>query len=463
MDLLAGFDAVIVFACSVLAKIVYVDIYLGEARGFGDFLAIGALGALFASLFFRLRIPYDMVGLHRGIRVRPAAVIGGLAFSMIIIITLGFLLHIAHFYSRAWILIWTCFSFIGIVTTRVIAGRILGRLARRGFFKQHIAILGGGAGVGQMLDGFNSDLERFELFGVFSEISLESSGSETTDCIPVDGDLDDLVGHCRQGRVDLVVVTIPVSERDRLKRAIEILDQLPTRICLYADFVDIRFRRPSIQRLGSVNLIEIQKTPLSGGQLLIKSVMDYLFSAMLLLLLSPMLLLIAVLIKLDTPGPVLFWQKRQGFNRGVIEMAKFRTMIADQSEDSGVERQATRTDRRVTSVGRFLRRTSLDELPQLYNVLKGEMSLIGPRPHALFTDDEYVEIIDKYASRHKVKPGITGWAQVNGWRGGIGGPEAMEKRIEHDLYYIDHWSIWLDIRILLLLTLPAVLNRKNAY
>jgi putative colanic acid biosynthesis UDP-glucose lipid carrier transferase len=179
------------------------------------------------------------------------------------------------------------------------------------------------------------------------------------------------------------------------------------------------------------------------------------------LLLIPILALIALAIKLDSPGPVFFRQRRYGFNNNAIVVWKFRTMKADMVRDDTVVPQATRNDPRVTRVGRFLRRTSLDELPQIFNVLRGEMSLVGPRPHAVAHNEQYAKIIDDYLSRHRVKPGITGWAQVNGLRGETDTPEKMRERVQFDLYYIDNWSFWLDLKIMALTPFAAI--NRNAY
>jgi putative colanic acid biosynthesis UDP-glucose lipid carrier transferase len=188
--------------------------------------------------------------------------------------------------------------------------------------------------------------------------------------------------------------------------------------------------------------------------------MDYTLTLVALVLLAPLFLAIAIAIKLDSPGPVFFRQRRDGYNGSVIRVLKFRTMTV--TEDGPVIRQAVPDDPRITRVGRFLRRTSLDELPQLFTVLSGEMSLVGPRPHAVAHGREYARLLDQYVLRHRMKPGLTGWAQVNGYRGATEDPELMRKRVEHDIYYIENWSIWLDIEILIR-TVLVVLRGHNAY
>jgi exopolysaccharide biosynthesis polyprenyl glycosylphosphotransferase len=202
--------------------------------------------------------------------------------------------------------------------------------------------------------------------------------------------------------------------------------------------------------------------PLSSQKTIGKS--DRLLASFTLLLLAPLMLILAVMIKLDSPGPVLFRQKRYGYNNRLIEVFKFRSMYHHQ-RDADAERQTTRDDDRITRVGRFIRRTSLDELPQLFNVLLGSMSMVGPRPHATATKAAgilFEDAVQEYTSRHRVKPGITGWAQVNGYRGETDTPEKIEKRVEFDLEYIEQWSVWFDLYILLR-TVPAVLFTREAY
>jgi putative colanic acid biosynthesis UDP-glucose lipid carrier transferase len=189
-----------------------------------------------------------------------------------------------------------------------------------------------------------------------------------------------------------------------------------------------------------------------------KLALDYVVGTISLILFAPLMLAVAVAIKLESPGPVFFRQRRHGYNHRLIDVYKFRSMTVAENGDHVV--QAKKNDARVTRVGKFLRRTSLDELPQLFNVLKGEMSLVGPRPHAVAHNQHYRERLQRYANRHCVKPGMTGWAQVNGFRGPTEDPEKMRKRVEADLYYIENWSLWLDIKILALTPLVGFVHRN---
>lgn len=219
------------------------------------------------------------------------------------------------------------------------------------------------------------------------------------------------------------------------------------------------FRGPS-RELGPSICIELQRGPLTGLECIAKRSMDIVVASMAILALAPLGILVAAAIKLDSPGPVLFRQRRCGFNGRCFQILKFRTMTV--LEDGLSIAQAQSCDARFTRLGKWLRRTSIDEIPQLINVLQGSMSLIGPRPHAVAHDMQFVEQVQDYALRHRVKPGLTGWAQVHGYRGQTATPEAIERRVEHDLWYIDHWSLTLDLKIMML-TAVEILRARNAY
>jgi exopolysaccharide biosynthesis polyprenyl glycosylphosphotransferase len=235
-------------------------------------------------------------------------------------------------------------------------------------------------------------------------------------------------------------------------------------IYISADIGGMRFDLSDLQAIGGSPVVTIRRRPLDDWQQLQKALFDRLVGGMLLLSMCPILLLVALIIRLDSSGPILFRQPRMGLNNRVFIVYKFRSM-ADDSDPTSLygARQAKRSDPRLTRVGKYLRRYSIDELPQLLNVMKGEMSLVGPRPHPLNTgvgDQLFHEVVDNYAERHRVLPGITGWAQVNGWRGETIVPEQIEQRVAHDLHYIDNWSLVLDIRILLLTIAREIISEK---
>ena len=253
----------------------------------------------------------------------------------------------------------------------------------------------------------------------------------------------------------------------------------PTDITLAPDHVAYRLIDRRVHQFAGLPMITVAERPLGGWSYFVKAIEDRVLAVIAMILFLPAMLVISLLIRLDSPGPALFRQPRYGFNNNIFNVYKFRTMyqgpppglaapppegqaIAGEAAGIGGLAQATRQDPRVTRIGRFLRRTSLDELPQIFNVLRGEMSMVGPRPHAIAHNEEFAKIIDQYMGRHRVKPGITGWAQINGLRGETDTPEKMERRVQADLYYIENWSIWLDMRILFRTLFVGFVN-ENAY
>ena len=227
------------------------------------------------------------------------------------------------------------------------------------------------------------------------------------------------------------------------------LRHLPVDVSWAPELPDLRTPILGVVQVGEIPLIRLVRRPLDGWRYVLKSVEDQVLAAGMLVVAAPAMLGIALAVKLDSPGPVFYRQHRRGFSGEPIALLKFRTMFVEQCDppDASEITQASRGDPRVTRIGRFLRRTSLDELPQLFNVLRGEMSVIGPRPHAVAHDRHYADLIDDYLGRHRVKPGMTGWAQVHGYRGETRTIDQMRRRIELDLEYIDQWSLWLDLQI----------------
>jgi len=268
----------------------------------------------------------------------------------------------------------------------------------------------------------------------------------------------------RRNRVDLLVVTLPLTAEARILHMLKQLWVLPVDIRLSAYTQKLRYRPRAYSYIGNVPFIDVFDKPLTDWGQLLKSIEDKVIAGLALLFLSPIMMAVALAIKLESKGPVFFRQHRYGFNNELIDVYKFRSMYTDMT-DRTAARLVTRDDPRVTGVGRFIRRTSLDELPQLFNVLKGELSLVGPRPHATHAKAQehlYPDAVEGYFARHRVKPGITGWAQINGWRGETDTVEKLHRRVEHDLYYIENWSIAFDLYILLHTPL-SLMATENAY
>jgi len=379
-------------------------------------------------------------------------------------LTLGFLLKASEDVSRGWALSWFISGGTGLMLSRGLSTIWVRRLKKRGTFNQRVAIFGAGA-QGQRFADYvlkNSRL-TITLVGFYDDRQGDRLDRAQLP-IPVLGNLSALISSIRKGQIDQVVVALPWSADVRLQQVVSRLALTPVRIRLAPDLASFAFARRQMVLLGEVPVMTLFERPISGTDAILKRAEDLFLSVMILAVIWPVLLVTALAIRLDSPGPIFFRQPREGFNNRPFRVWKFRSMYHDQSQVHAI-RQASRHDPRVTRVGRFLRRTSIDELPQLFNVLRGEMSLVGPRPHAASTRAGgrlFSDVVTSYAGRHKVKPGITGWAQVCGWRGETDTEDKLIKRLEHDLHYIENWSLGFDLYILLR-TIGAVVLSREAF
>lgn len=379
-------------------------------------------------------------------------------------ITLGFLLKSSDVVSRGWALGWFAAGGAVMLGQRALTTLWVRRLKNRGTFNQRVAIFGAGPQGVRFADYVQShDRLTISLVGFFDD-RRDGRVPATAANVPVLGNLSALVSMIRDGKVDQVVVALPWSAETRLQQVVSRLALTPVKIRLAPDLASFTFARRPLVMLGEVPVMTLFERPISGIDAGVKGLEDRILTLLILLVLWPVLLVIAIAIRLDSPGPIFFRQPREGFNNKPFRVYKFRSMYHNQAQFDGI-RQASRDDPRVTRVGRILRRTSLDELPQLFNVMQGDMSLVGPRPHAPSTRAGgrlFSDVVASYAARHKVKPGITGWAQVCGWRGETDTEDKLIKRFEHDLHYIENWSIWFDFYILFR-TVGSVLLPKNAF
>jgi Undecaprenyl-phosphate glucose phosphotransferase len=379
-------------------------------------------------------------------------------------ITLGFLLKASDDVSRAWSIGWFAGGALALLFTRAVSTLWIRRLKNRGTFNERVAIFGAGV-QGTRFAHYVQTHDRLTitLVGVFDDRS-DGRVPQMVENVPVLGNLSALISMIRDGRVDQVVVALPWSAEQRLQQVVSRLALTPVKIRLAPDLASFAFARRPLVLLGEMPVMTLFERPISGVDAALKSLEDKLLTVLILAVTWPLLLLIALAIKLDSPGPIFFRQPREGFNNKPFRVFKFRTMYHNKAEVEAIN-QVSRDDPRVTRVGRILRRTSLDELPQLINVLQGDMSLVGPRPHAASTRAGgrlFSDVLASYAARHKVKPGITGWAQVCGWRGETDTEEKLVKRFEHDIYYIENWSLGFDFYILFR-TIGSVLLLRNAF
>lgn len=274
------------------------------------------------------------------------------------------------------------------------------------------------------------------------------------------GDFNKLIVDAKAGELDRIYLAMSMSDEIEMRELIRNLTNTTCSVILIPDIFTFNILQSRTEEVNGVPVVPLFDTPINGINMVFKRLEDIFLSLLIIILISPILLVIAVAVKVSSPGPVIFKQKRYGMDGKAIKVWKFRSMTV--MENDTLVKQATKNDVRVTKVGSFLRKTSLDELPQFFNVLSGKMSIVGPRPHAVAHNEQYRNIIEGYMLRHKVKLGITGWAQINGWRGETDTIDKMEKRIEYDLEYIREWSIWLDLKIILLTVFKGFIN-KSAY
>lgn len=334
--------------------------------------------------------------------------------------------------------------------------------AEHGSIARNIAVVGAGKSGQRLIAALRETREPWtRIIGIFDDRKVRLQ--QDKDALPVTGTVNDLITFARDNRVDEILVALPWSAEARLLGILEQLKVIPCNVRMAPDGISHHFRDTGFASVDGVPVYNIFRKPISESGALLKRLEDLIFGITILVMISPVMLLCAIAIKLDSKGPVLFRQNRYGYNNKLISVFKFRTMYHEK-RDENCEIQTTKDDPRITRIGGFLRRTSLDELPQLFNVISGEMSLVGPRPHAINTKAAgrlFEEIVHEYAARHKVKPGITGWAQVLGWRGETDTEEKIRRRVECDLYYMEHWSLFLDIEILF--RTLGVIRGENVY
>ncbi len=402
----------------------------------------------------------------RALRHLPQQIVKALGALCIIFVGIGGMSHLAgrNLLAPDTIAAWLCLSSFALVLVRMVMARMISALTSAGRLMRRAVIVGGGRDADVLIEAFAKDDEaHLQILGVFddrqSDRATLASGPKQ-----LSGTFDDLEAFCLKEGVELAIVTVPTRAEDRLLQVLEKLFTLPVDIRVSARSSRLRLSQHAYTYIGSEPMLAVMDKPLSDWDRVVKNIEDRLLAALLLLLVSPVMMLVALAVRIDSRGPVFFKQRRYGFNNELIEVYKFRSMYAEQS-DAAADKLVTKSDPRVTKVGRIIRRTSLDELPQLFNVLKGEMSLVGPRPHATRAKaggDLYENVVQGYFARHRVKPGVTGWAQINGWRGETDTPEKIERRVAYDLEYIDKWSLPFDLYIIAM-TPFALLTDKNAY
>ncbi len=450
-------DFLVIIAASVLSSAAYHWAFYGSYGLLYDYLTTGLLAALIYVPLQIMRKSYLVnTLLTEGRRVET--MFYGWNYVFLALLIIGFLTKETAIYSRGAMAFFYITGFAALLPVR----EAFHHLARNGFRKglllgKPAMLLGNPAGLKKFHDRYNPN--EFGL-RIVDEIVITRHGGLSRGAARIDHQLKACARRARALGVEDIFILSSWSHGEFIRKALERFLEIPVSVHLGPDEVLDHFRDARLQRLGPITSLELARPPLSVWARLAKRTLDITGAGIGLVVTSPILLFAAIAIKLDSPGPVFFMQTRRGFNHEPFRIFKFRTMHV--LEENAAVRQATRDDPRITRVGRLLRRWSIDELPQLLNVLKGDMSLVGPRPHAMNHDTIFEKKVRLYARRHNVLPGITGWAQVNGYRGETDTDEKIIKRVEYDLEYIDRWSIWFDLYIIAL-TIFSPRTWRNAY
>jgi putative colanic acid biosynthesis UDP-glucose lipid carrier transferase len=409
---------------------------------------------------------FQMIGVYAGLSENFNTSLWKMAkgwFGVVLsLVLIAFLTKTSTSFSRIWVLTWLFSAFGTLICIRIGLWFEISKLRKAGLLTNSILLVGTRDYCEELLARIQvyGD-ENFDLLGVFL---IDDNGEfDSVSRVPILGSLDDLPNYLQRTTVQQVILAMSWQDA-ALPQLLEELKAHDCEVALNPGAIGFQFPDLGAMRVRNTTFIRVMERPISGWGKLVKSVEDRVLGTLFLIIALPIFALITVAIRLESKGPALFRQKRLGFHNDEFTIYKFRSMRMEDSTDKAGDKvkQATQDDPRITRVGKFLRRSSLDELPQLINVVKGEMSLVGPRPHAVAHNSQYAEIIDQYLGRHKMKPGITGWAQVNGLRGETDTLDKMQRRVHFDLNYIDNWSFLLDMKIILMTT-TVFFGSKNAY
>lgn len=427
-----------IIVSAIIVKTIYIDLFLGSNEELLKYVIVSASLAIIACLFF------EQIGMYKP-ELIPAPLIGFgkvwgiLGLSFLILLGILYVLKISDLFSRGWMLSWFVMSAGALVLARWWTTRYLRNQIQSGKLKHSVAVFG----TPEFIEGLCTEYMKSSTLGGISGIYVTDANADPSDA---EFRLQELRQAIQQDLYDTVIIALPLREKTLIRSAVRSLSSFSTELLLCSDLEKSPCPVSGLRTFGNLRMDVINIVPGSESGRIAKRCLDYVLALAGLIALAPVLILIAIAIKIDSPGPVFFRQRRYGQNNRIFRIFKFRTMKV--TEDGPVVVQATREDARVTRVGRFLRGSSLDEVPQLINVLLGDMSIVGPRPHALAHDEDFDTKLDLFSRRRRVRPGITGWAQVNGYRGETRTLESIEGRVQHDLYYIDNWSIWLDLEII---------------
>ena len=436
-------DAITIFLCGLASGMHWLNT---SQTGWTAYILIvaGATGLALAGL--RKSWTYTIPSLSS--LTRQIALTGAWMFlAVAALIVLNFIIGLPGAYLKPWLAMWFATGW-GIMAAVRCALRIwLAKQSAAGTLARRTVIAGGGEAAATLVDQLKKSANTdIRILGLFDDRGDDRSPDNVGGIAKL-GNFEELADFCRNQKIDLIIVALPAAAEERILHLLNKLWVLPIDIRVSAHNAKLKLRERAYTRIGNVPFLPVFDKPMSDWGGTVKTIEDRTVAALALVLLAPLFAVVALAIKMNSKGPVFFRQIRYGFNNEPIHILKFRSMYTDQC-DARATKLVTKDDPRVTSVGRIIRKTSIDELPQLINVLKGDLSLVGLRPHAFQAKaggTVYDKAVDGYFARHKMKPGITGWAQVNGWRGETDTLEKIEQRVAHDLYYIDNWSLFLDI------------------
>jgi Undecaprenyl-phosphate glucose phosphotransferase len=443
-------DPFIIWASLILLTWVYDETFTGYYL------------VLIVVTFFISTYVYEQTAIYRNWRrgrllayIRDTLV--GWSIVVVILVLIGYAANFYPFYSERVILLWFIVAPLALISSHLIMRMIFAGMKVDKKTRSAV-IIGANDTSKKLINHINEFPFLFiNLRGFFDE----RNDSRIDDGFgPRLGDLTHVVQYILKHNIDIVFISLPMSSQPRIKKLIDELPDTTTSVYFLPDIYIFDLMQAHVDKVGDVPVVSMVESPFTGLDGAVKNIFDFVVALLILIILLPVMLCIALAVKITSPGPVIFKQRRYGLNGEEIIVYKFRSMTV--SEDGTEVQQAKKNDQRVTKVGDFLRRTSLDELPQFINVLQGRMSIVGPRPHAVAHNEFYRKLIRGYMLRHKAKPGITGWAQVNGFRGETEVLEKMQARVEHDLHYLQNWSVFLDLYIIAR-TVWVVLRRDNAY
>jgi putative colanic acid biosysnthesis UDP-glucose lipid carrier transferase len=447
------------FQALVDGLIVLLTVYYAFFNAQGFFTTIDAVFTI--TLLAIMGVTYDQMGIYRqfGGLIRSTRKLF-FAWAISFAITLFIFIMAKYFdqFSRPVLMAMFFIAFAGQLANRLILVTLRVQTAHSNEDRNKVLLIGGGPLVKHLYDNINGNPWLQE-----KAIGRIRTCNETDDDdmpVPVLGSRDDIINVVRENNVRTVYIAVSLDNSQLVQQLYLDLANENIDIHWVPNIFSMNLINHSVKEIAGLPLLTLSESPLIGNHLMFKAVEDRVIGLIALILLSPLMIIIAILIKLDSPGPVIFRQGRTGWNGREFPIWKFRSMKVHQPQSDDLK-QATRDDDRVTRIGRFIRKTSIDELPQLFNVLSGTMSMVGPRPHAVQHNSDYDKRINSYMTRHRIKPGITGLAQINGYRGETDTLDKMKKRVEYDMQYINNWSFWLDIKILIK-TIPALL-RNEAY